>query len=71
MKNFEVRATPTLPQEKLIRKFKRLADAFGVTKKYRQLKEFKKPSVKLKEKLAAADKRRKKLSKRMQDRGKI
>lgn len=46
--------------ERSIRKFKRLCESFGVVKEYRKRQEYKKPSIKLKEKLAAAEKRRKK-----------
>tara|TARA_R110002072_G_scaffold534_6_gene3900 strand:+ start:77806 stop:78027 length:222 start_codon:yes stop_codon:yes gene_type:complete len=48
--------------ERSIRKFKRLCESFGVVKEYRKRQEYKKPSVKLKEKLAAAEKRRNKTS---------
>ena len=44
--------------ERTIRRFKRMCDAFGVVKEYRRRQEYKKPSVKNKEKLATADKRR-------------
>lgn len=43
--------------ERAIRKFKRMCEAFGVTKEYRARKEYKKPSVRKKEKLKAAAKR--------------
>ena len=43
--------------ERAIRKFKRMCEAFGVTKEYRARKEYKKPSIKKKEKLKAAMKR--------------
>lgn len=48
------------PAEKAIKKFKRLCDAYGIVKEYRARQEYKKPSVKQKEKLEAADKRRRK-----------
>lgn len=43
--------------EKAIRKFKRMCEAFGITKEYRARKEYKKPSIRKKEKLKAAAKR--------------
>ncbi len=48
--------------ERSLRKFKRMCDAFGVVKEYRKRKEYKKPSVCLKEKVEAAEKRRRKTS---------
>ena len=46
--------------EKFLRKFKRMCEAYGVVREYRMRKEYKKPSLKMKEKLEAAEKRRKK-----------
>lgn len=46
--------------ERSLKKFKRLCESFGVVREYRKRQEYKKPSVRNKEKLAAADKRRKK-----------
>jgi small subunit ribosomal protein S21 len=46
--------------ERSLKKFKRLCESFGVVREYRKRQEYKKPSVRLKEKTAAADKRRKK-----------
>lgn len=46
--------------ERSLKKFKRMCESFGVIREYRKRQEYKKPSVRLKEKLAAADKRRKK-----------
>ena len=46
--------------ERSLKKFKRMCEAFGVVREYRKRQEYKKPSVRLKEKLAAAEKRRKK-----------
>ena len=46
--------------ERSLKKFKRLCESFGVIKEYRSRQEYKKPSIKLKEKLIAAEKRRKK-----------
>lgn len=48
--------------EKGIRRFKRMCESFGVVKEYRKRKEYKKPSVKMKEKLESAVKRRNKLT---------
>lgn len=47
--------------EKTLRKFKRLCESYGVVKEYRRRKDYKKPSVAMKEKREAADKRRRKL----------
>ena len=46
--------------ERSLKKFKRMCESFGVIREYRKRQEYKKPSVRNKEKLAAADKRRKK-----------
>lgn len=46
--------------ERSLKRFKRLCESFGVIREYRKRQEYKKPSVRNKEKLAAADKRRKK-----------
>lgn len=46
--------------ERSLKKFKRLCESFGVIREYRKRQEYKKPSVRLKEKTAAAEKRRKK-----------
>ena len=48
--------------EKTIRKFKRLCESYGVVKEYKKRQDYKKPSVKNKEKLEAAQKRRVKTS---------
>ena len=42
-----------------LKKFKRLCEAAGVLKEYRKRKEFKKPSVRRKEKVEAANKSKK------------
>lgn len=47
--------------EKGIRRFKRMCESFGVVKEYRKRKEYKKPSIKMKEKLESSVKRRNKL----------
>ena len=49
--------------EKALKKFKRLCDAFGIVKEYRAREVYQKPSVKRKEKLEAAEKRRNKTAK--------
>ncbi len=46
--------------DKSLKKFKRLCESFGVIREYRKRQEYKKPSVRTKEKNAAAEKRRKK-----------
>jgi len=46
--------------ERSLKKFKRMCESFGVIREYRKRQEYKKPSIRLKEKTAAAEKRRKK-----------
>lgn len=46
--------------ERSLRKFKRMCDTYGIVKMYRARQEYRKPSVKMKEKLEAAEKRRRK-----------
>ena len=41
-----------------LKKFKRLCEAAGILKEYRKRKEFKKPSIRKKEKVEAATKRK-------------
>lgn len=48
--------------ERSLRKFKRMCESFGIVKEYRKRKEYRKPSVVLMEKRAAASKRRSKSS---------
>lgn len=60
MATIQIDIDDRFPAEKAIKKFKRLCDAYGIVKEYRARTEYKKPSVKMKEKLEAADKRRRK-----------
>jgi small subunit ribosomal protein S21 len=46
--------------ERSLRKFKRMCDSYGIVKQYRARQEYRKPSVRNKEKLEAAEKRRRK-----------
>ncbi len=46
--------------ERSLRKFKRMCESYGVVREYRNRKEYKKPSVRTKEKNEAAEKRRRK-----------
>lgn len=46
--------------DRSLQRFKRLCESYGVVKEYRKRKEYKKPSVRLKEKTEAAEKRRRK-----------
>ena len=46
--------------EKVLKKFKRLCDAYGIVKEYRARESYQKPSVKAKLKKEEAEKRRKK-----------
>ena len=58
--NFKVKIGEGVPVEKVLRKFKRMCDTYGIVKQYRARQEYKKPSIKMKEKLEAAEKRRRK-----------
>jgi len=49
-----------LGADRALKKFKRLCETFGVVKEYRKRQCYAKPSVRLKEKREAAEKRRKK-----------
>jgi small subunit ribosomal protein S21 len=60
MSTIQIHIDERFPAEKAIKKFKRLCDAYGIVKEYRARSEYKKPSVKMKEKLENADKRRRK-----------
>lgn len=51
--------------ERSLRKFKRMCESFGIVKEYRKRKEYRKPSVVLLEKRAAAAKRRSKTNSKM------
>jgi small subunit ribosomal protein S21 len=46
--------------DRTLKKFKRMCDTYGIVKEYRKRAEYKKPSVRHKEKTEAADKRRRK-----------
>lgn len=46
--------------ERALKKFKRLCDSYGIVKEYRKREAYTKPSVKAKEKIENAEKRRKK-----------
>lgn len=46
--------------ERSLRRFKKLCDSFGILREYRKRKEYKKPSVRLKEKFEASQKRKRK-----------
>lgn len=58
--SIEVKVDEKIGVERSLKKFKRLCESFGVIREYRKRQEYKKPSVRLKEKTAAAEKRRKK-----------
>ena len=60
MSTIQINIDERFPAEKAIKKFKLLCDAYGIVKEYRARSEYKKPSVKNKEKLENADKRRRK-----------
>ncbi len=46
--------------ERSLRKFKRMCESYGVVREYRKRQEYKKPSIRTKEKNEAAEKRRRK-----------
>jgi small subunit ribosomal protein S21 len=58
--NFKIKITDGFPVEKALRKFKRLADSYGIIKNYRAREAYDKPSIREKEKREAAEKRRRK-----------
>ena len=58
--NIKVEIKEGMPAEKALRIFKRLCDAYGIVKEYRARQEYKKPSIRAKEKRENAEKRRKK-----------
>lgn len=60
MQRIKVRVDEKMGAERSIKKFKRMCDTFGIIKEYRSRVEYKKPSVKAKEKSEAAEKRRRK-----------
>jgi small subunit ribosomal protein S21 len=58
--NIRIDISEGLAVERALKKFKRLCDTFGIVKEYRKREAYLKPSVRLKEKKEAAEKRRKK-----------
>ncbi|MBT3980594.1 MAG: 30S ribosomal protein S21 [Bacteriovoracaceae bacterium] len=56
--NVLIEISGDFPAEKALRKFKRKCENFGVLKEYKKRKDYKKPSVRKKEKLEQAEKRR-------------
>jgi small subunit ribosomal protein S21 len=70
MATIQIDIDDRFPAEKAIKKFKRLCDAYGIVKEYRARIEYKKPSIKMKEKLENADKRRRKTDGRTRIRSK-
>ncbi len=58
--NFRVKVGEGVPVEKVLRKFKRMCDSYGVVRQYRDKEAHKKPSIREKEKREAAEKRRRK-----------
>lgn len=60
MSSIHVRIDEKFGVDRSLRKFKRLCESYGIIREYRKRQEYKKPSVRMKEKLAAAEKRRKK-----------
>lgn len=60
MSSIEVKIDDKFGVDRSLRKFKRLCESYGIVREYRKRQEYKKPSVKTKEKQQAAEKRRKK-----------
>lgn len=58
--NFSIKIGDGFPVEKALKKFKRLADSYGIVKNYRAREAYQKPSIREKEKREAAEKRRRK-----------
>jgi len=58
--SIEVKVDERLGVDRCLKKFKRLCESYGVVREYRKRQEYKKPSVRTKEKNQAAEKRRKK-----------
>lgn len=58
MQNIYLSVDDRMGADKTLRKFKRLCDSYGIVKEYRTRQDYKKPSVKRKEKLENAEKRR-------------
>lgn len=58
MENYNLKIRENDDINKRLKKFKRMCDQLGVKKEYRKNNEYKKPSVRLKEKSEMANKRR-------------
>lgn len=63
--NVEVHVHDSGNPERALKRFKRMCEAYGVTKEYRKRQAYKKPSIKKKEKFQAAQKRKAKLERKM------
>lgn len=62
MENIYLKVDERFGVDKTLRKFKRMCDYYGIVKIYRSRQEYKKPSERFKEKIEAAEKRRRKTS---------
>jgi small subunit ribosomal protein S21 len=60
MQNIHLVVDERNPVDKTLKRFKRMCDNYGIVKIYRSKQEYKKPSIKAKEKSEAAEKRRRK-----------
>lgn len=58
LESVKVKIDDKFTTEKALRKFKRLCESFGIVREYKNRQNYSKPSVKQKEKKAAAAKRR-------------
>ena len=65
MSNIQIKADERFGADKMIKKFKRLCDSYGIVKEYRKRQEYKKPSIRAKEKSEAAQKRKRKTERKM------
>ena len=62
--NVEVSIVDSSNPERSLKRFKRMCEAFGVTKEYRKRQAYKKPSIRKKEKFQAAQKRKAKIERK-------
>lgn len=58
VKTLEINISPDDNVERCLKKFKRMCEGYGIVREYRNRKEYKKPSIKMKEKKESAEKRR-------------
>jgi small subunit ribosomal protein S21 len=54
----ELKVDERMGIDRTLRKFKRLCESYGIVREYRNRQEYKKPSIRAKEKVESAQKRR-------------